>query len=249
VIEDGTPSHWRDLEDKVAQILNECGLEAKTEQTVDLVRGTVVVDVLALDPEATPPATYICECKYWRKPVSKNVVHSFRTVLADMGAHRGFLISSLGFQSGAREAAAHTNLDLVTWDEFQSIFEERWFRQFMAPTLRDRGDPLEDYTELINTRVFGKADRLPEERQEDFRRLREQYWEPVWKLGVLWFSWFSPPKPPALPLRNSLVGDPEESGIPAQILDAVALRLLMEAVTGFYSQATAEFDAVFGERA
>jgi hypothetical protein len=55
------------------------------------------------------------------------------------GAHRGFIISSDGFQSGAHEAAEHSNVDLVNWSEFQRLFAERWFRTFMAPRLLKEG--------------------------------------------------------------------------------------------------------------
>jgi hypothetical protein len=47
----------------------------------------------------------------WADP--QQIVHSFRTVMADTGAHRGHTISRAGFQSGAFEATANTNIDLV----------------------------------------------------------------------------------------------------------------------------------------
>jgi hypothetical protein len=53
-------------------------------------------------------------------------VHSFRTVIADMGADVGIIISANGFQRGAMAAAALTNIRLMTWEEFQQAFETRW---------------------------------------------------------------------------------------------------------------------------
>jgi hypothetical protein len=51
---------------------------------------------------------------------------TFRTVMADTGAHRGYIISRAGFQSGAFEATANTNIDLVTFAKLQEIFSDRW---------------------------------------------------------------------------------------------------------------------------
>src|SRR5213080_4807970 len=48
---------------------------------------------LARDGHAVPPAVYLCECKFWTRPVPQEVVHAFRTVISDAGAHRGFVIS------------------------------------------------------------------------------------------------------------------------------------------------------------
>jgi len=53
-------------------------------------------------------------------------VHSFRTVVTELGAHRGFLISRAGFQAGAREAARFTNIDLMSWSEFEDLIFDRW---------------------------------------------------------------------------------------------------------------------------
>lgn len=250
MIEGEAPSDWRDLQNRAARVLRECGLEADTDREIALARGTVKVDVLARDTAATPPALYICECKHWQAPVSKDVVHAFRTVVTDSGAHLGFLISSGGFQSGTHNAASHSNLKLVTWFEFQEIFAERWFRTYMAPVLVEEGSGLHEYTEPINSRITRKAKALPPERFRRFRELQEQHVIPSLGLLMLWFEPFSnKPTLPALPLRASLGARPEQFQVPADVLDAVALRPLMDAVIRFYRQATAEFDEVFGGRA
>lgn len=249
MIESALPSDWRELQDKAAQILSECGFESCTERKIQLARGTVSVDVLARDPSASPPATYICECKHWQRTVSKTVIHGFRTVVVDAGAHRGFVISSGGFQSGAYEAAEHSNIDLVNWQEFQQLFVERWFRTFMAPGLLKEGDALHEYTEPVNSRILRKASALPPDRQELFRRLRQRYEIPSFVLLMLWYAPFSrKPEVPLLPLRSSL-GPRAPTDLSAEILDAPALRPLMSVVTEFYRKATAECDEVFGERA
>jgi len=113
---DHEPEDWRELQDRVAQLLAELGCEVAVGQRVTLVRVEKEIDVSVCDPETTPASVYLCECKFWSKPIPQEVIHSFRTVLADCGAHRGFIISRAGFQSGAKDAAAKTNLDLVTFE-------------------------------------------------------------------------------------------------------------------------------------
>jgi restriction system protein len=154
MIEGLAPSSWRDLQEDAARILRECGMEAQTDQAVKTVRGTVNLDAVALDREATPPASIVLECKHWRKRVPKSVVHGFRTVVADIGANLGLIISSAGFQAGALEAADHTNLNLVDWAGFEEIYEPRWFERYMVPILCDYTRPLFDYTEPYNSRIF-----------------------------------------------------------------------------------------------
>jgi len=54
-------------------------------------------------------------------------VHAFRTTVADGGAHIGYVISKVGCQSRAFEAAKLSNVKLLTWSDFQDEFEQTWF--------------------------------------------------------------------------------------------------------------------------
>ncbi len=123
---DNPPATWRDLQDYVARTFVEIGCDVQIESVVRLPRGTVSVDVLAHDLHTSPSALYVCEYKLWARRPPKSVVHAFRTVVAELGANVGFLISKRGFQSGAREAAAYTNVRLLTWREFESSMFDRW---------------------------------------------------------------------------------------------------------------------------
>lgn len=129
-ISDVAPKNWKELQSEVARVLSECGFTVKEPYTVDTVRGKVEVDVFAEETVDGRRNIILCECKYWKSRIPKNVVHAFRTVLADVGANAGYVISSNGFQSGAGPAAEFTNLKLLTWDEFQEIFEMTWLRNY-----------------------------------------------------------------------------------------------------------------------
>ncbi len=257
LIEGAPPATWQDLESVVAQILSECGYEVERGKNIKLARGDVNVDAWA-DEHTSPPNIMIFECKHWATPVNKSVVHAFRMVTGDSGANLGLLVSSAGFQNGALEAAAYSNVRLLTWDEFQQMFVQRWFRRYMAPVIGEETEPLHEYIEPLNSRIFSKADALPEERRTRFAELRQQHAH----LAVLNFV-FHPVLvhvgmtpvaglPPALPLRKRADGLVREAALdvlPDAVLDATALRPLLEAILDVSRSAVAEFDAVFGERA
>lgn len=120
------PKTWQDLETAVADILNECGMNAERQVRVKLPRGAANVDVLADEIVEGIRYRTICECKNWRTNVHQHVVHAFRTVMQESGANRGYIISRKGFQKGALEAAHATNVELVTWAQFQEIYFGKW---------------------------------------------------------------------------------------------------------------------------
>jgi restriction system protein len=241
----------------VARVLRECGYEVEAQKHVALARGDVTVDVWA-DDHADPANVLAIECKHWDRPVSKHVVHGFRTVVGDSGANTGLLISSAGFQSGARAAAAYSNVRLLTWDEFQHTFAPRWFSSFMSPTIAAQTDALLEYTEPINSRVSRKAAALPAERQAAFVALRRRY-TPLAVINLelrpaVVGDKFSSTEValPVLPIRDP-VEDPEGrtglDALPDDVLAATALRPFMERLIEHSHIAMAEFDAIFGERA
>lgn len=258
LIFEDTPATWQELEARVAQILRECNYDVEAPKRVQLARGDVNVDVWA-DEHRSPPNIIVIECKNWSEAVTKTIVHAFRTVVGDSGATLGLIVSSAGFQDGAIEAAAYSNVRLLDWAGLQYMFASRWVTDFMKPTIYRETDPLYEYTEPLNSRIFRKADGLPEGRQEAFRELRGRYGA----LAMLCMAvgpgpWArmsgSETTVSELPLRTRL-GDyrlllpVDHPALPSDILDATALRPLMEAVIRHASAAIAEFDELFGGRA
>lgn len=80
--------NWRDLQNIVSEILNECGYSSSVEKLIKTVRGDVEVDVFA-EKEGGFNTVVLCECKYWEGKVTQTIVHSFRTVVNDSGACGG----------------------------------------------------------------------------------------------------------------------------------------------------------------
>lgn len=149
MITEKCPSNWRELQDWTAQILHECGWAAETEVTIPLARGKANIDVLATEHVQGREYRTLIECKYWTTSVPQAVVHSFRTIVADAGANAGYIISKSGFQSGAYEAVAHSNVKLLTWEEFQAAFVEQWYWSHYVKMVGDVLDPLCSYLEPL----------------------------------------------------------------------------------------------------
>jgi restriction system protein len=104
---------WRGLQEGVARILSECGFSVEIEKVIESARGTVELDVYAEEIVRGRKYVIACECKHWKARVPQNVIHGFRTVLGDIGANVGYIISTNGFQSGSFAASELTNVQLV----------------------------------------------------------------------------------------------------------------------------------------
>lgn len=177
---DHEPANWRELQDRVAQLFSEIGCDVKVGERVKLVRGEKEIDVQVHDIQTTPASVYLCECKFWSNPIPQEVIHSFRTVLSDFGAHRGFIISRVGFQSGAKEAVKNTNLDLLTFEEVQSLFFDRW-RIAMGKRYESYADRLFPYWDFP-----GKMPKIKWEKEHvDRQQLLMEAYLPLVRIGPL----------------------------------------------------------------
>jgi hypothetical protein len=200
------PSSWQDLEEKAASILATVGMESVRNAQVDTVRGAVNVDVVGRDLSVTPALLYLVECKHWSLPVPKTVVHAFRTVVADAGAHVGIIISSRGFQSGAHDAARSANLFLVNWHDFQEMFINRWKAGRYAEIRQLLEDVFEYYDYFsapIGNAINGNRERAAEWENLLLRHKCVADANP-WNLTISPKAW-----PPVLPVK---VVSPEADG-------------------------------------
>lgn len=116
------------MQDKVALLFNEMGYDAKTTRKIKLSNTeTKEIDVFVFDPRASINQNILVECKLWRRRVNQEIVHAFLHVMNKAGANTGFIISKAGFQKGAKAAAKGTNINLMTWDQFQDTFKNEWY--------------------------------------------------------------------------------------------------------------------------
>jgi restriction system protein len=219
------PDDWRDLQDRVARILAGCAFSVEAEKVIQTVRGSVEIDVFAREVIDGRTYTVLCECKHWAARVPQNVIHGFRTVVADSGANLGYIISTAGFQTGALNAAELTNIRLVTWPEFQSEFEASWIKNYMIPTIEQRLDKLNRYTEPIPP--YRLLDQLTENAQRAFMELRNNQ-QDFWPLLFTMFSPHLRLGTPELPFQTGLPG--LRVGLPDALLDAVGYSDFLDAV-------------------
>jgi hypothetical protein len=110
---------WEKYQEDAASYFRSLGLDASTDVTVNGVRTSHDIDVLVKSHHVGFDITWIVECKHWKTPVSKLHVLALREIVADVGADRGILLSEAGFQSGAREAANLTNVQVTSISEMR----------------------------------------------------------------------------------------------------------------------------------
>lgn len=167
-----SPNSWQDLELIVAKILKQCGFDSERGKQISTVRGTVDIDVFAKDSNSTPSSEYLIECKYWNTDIPQTVIHSFRTVVSDYGAQHGLIIAKKRFQSGAYEATKNTNIHLLSWDEFLSLFEKRWLQNRIR-SIHHTAKPLHIYTDPLD--VSDYLDHLSKNEISQYKKLCEEY--------------------------------------------------------------------------
>ena len=143
------PDSWQDLQNQVAKILYQCGFDIEVEKKIATARGEVELDAYAEELIKERKYSIAVECKYWSNNIPQHVIHSFRTVLADLGINAGYIVAKTGFQSGAFSAVDLTNIDLLTWEEFQGRFFESWYETYFTHAVAEKLGGLMTYSEPI----------------------------------------------------------------------------------------------------
>ncbi|MES2331205.1 MAG: restriction endonuclease [Bacteroidota bacterium] len=133
---DAVPASWKDLQNKVGRILEECGFVVEVEYSMTAVRGKIEVDVYARETIDSREYLIACECKHWKDNIPRAIIQSFKTDVAELGCNKGYIITTSKFQSGAISAAEKTNVELITWEKFQEIFFESWYAKYFSVEIR-----------------------------------------------------------------------------------------------------------------
>jgi hypothetical protein len=218
-------------------------LHGRGREVVKTARGEVEIDVYGEETVQGRRYSTLCECKYWQSAVPQAVIHSFRTVIGDIGVNKGYIISKSGFQSGSFSAAELTNVELATWDQFQAAFEKSWLENYFSPHITERLDPLLSYAEPILPAWFGD---LPEPDKEEFMSLKEKYDEFGWFVMSLatYSRMIRKQGYPALPLAAHKEYAKLLSNAPREIVEARGYRELLRSCIVYGEQAIKEFRAI-----
>lgn len=226
-------------------------MQANDDHKLVTARGKVNADVFAIDMQESLQTKYLVECKLWKNNIPQEKIHAFRTVMNDIGADTGIMISKKGYQSGVKDAASFTNVRVLTWREFESMFRMRWLRHYFCPEVSSTNKSLYKLTKnLLDTSVINEIDRLNAPNQTRYYETSAK-WYPL-ALSMLpvaqlthhsyMFS-FEDLETVALPIRANT-----NEALPADILDASSFRELLEAFKMHAQSALSEFDDIFGKR-
>lgn len=131
--------NWREYQETTAAFFRSLGLEARTNAKLTGARTTHDVDVVVKSQHVGFEITWVVECKFWHTSVSKLHVLGLRTIVSDLGADRGILLSETGFQSGAIEAAQLTNVQVTSLRELKGAAR----KEIMTMRLRELYDRAE----------------------------------------------------------------------------------------------------------
>jgi restriction system protein len=241
LITTSSPQDWKDLQNKVSEILGQCGFIVETEKKTKTARGQVELDVYAEETIKGRKYSIICECKYWKSNIPQNVIHGFRTVINDLGCNIGYVITTSDFQSGSINTTEYTNVELLTWENFQLKFFESWYESYFSPQIAERLDPILSYSEPLLPKWF---DSMTDEDKDSYYKLKDKY--DIFGYLLMNFTpyvrMFGKGKIPTLPLYDKFKDNKQVlDRVPIELLNETGFKEFQEKSYAFGDIATAEF--------
>lgn len=113
---------WKHYELSAYDLLRSTGYLCQRDLVVRGVRGTHQIDIVVSLNVLIGNYRWLVECKHWSRPVGKKELLAFKTIIDDVGADHGFLLSENGFQKGARGMAHTLNISLYSLPELSDHF-------------------------------------------------------------------------------------------------------------------------------
>jgi hypothetical protein len=107
-------AQWRNYQDEAAEFFASLGCLVSIDTRVQGARAAHNVDVNVVFSKWGMSHLWIVECKQQKRPVTKADVETLKSIVGDIGADRGFLLSEAGFQPSALAAASRTNVSLLS---------------------------------------------------------------------------------------------------------------------------------------
>ena len=115
---------WKRFQEQAAEFFRSLGCDAQVEAKVTGVRAEHKIDVWVRFTKFGLETNWVIECKDWNSAVPKEKVLALKSVVEDVGADRGILISTAGFQTGAIRACEKTNITLTDLDGLKETARE-----------------------------------------------------------------------------------------------------------------------------
>lgn len=145
MIENPEPKNWKTLQSGVCRIFKEIGLHAEENKLITTPRGKISLDVFAMDPGSVDSIQYVVECKNWKNTIPQSVIHAFTTVMHEVGANIGYIISQKGLQKGAKNYLQNTNIKGITFADFRKHYLRIWQERQFCLTIWNVADALIQY--------------------------------------------------------------------------------------------------------
>jgi hypothetical protein len=247
MIDDPLPKDWRELQAGVCRLFSEIGLAAEVEASLKTPRGTITVDVFAVDNQSVDKIKYIVECKNWNATIPQAIVHAFTTVMHETGANLGFIVSKHGLQSGATMYTGNTNIQGLTYQQLQERYFNAWWQQYFSIQVAAAADTVNEYVELINSRRDHFLESLQPKDLERFYELQRRYalfGKLMWlmDIGSIAPQRANSPPPDIEHYKNELVEKLGEEFA----FDATCLRSLLTQICSKLQEIEHSFNALFG---
>ena len=112
---------WYDFQEEICTHFKSLGFDAETNKTIEGVRTNHDIDIYVKTKFLGQNLKWIIEAKKWKSKVNKLQVFGLITIVNEIGADKGFIISENGFQKGAIEAIKNTNITLLTFEELKTL--------------------------------------------------------------------------------------------------------------------------------
>lgn len=115
---------WKEFQEITAQVFRQVGCSAEVDVPIQGVRFIHDIDVYVTFKNFGFEEKWIIECKFWKSNIPKEKVLALKSIVDDVGAHRGLIISEKGFQTGAINGSKNTNIELITLNELKKIIAQ-----------------------------------------------------------------------------------------------------------------------------
>lgn len=89
--------NWREYQEKAAAFFRKQGCNAEVDAQIEGVRAKHKIDVYVSFFRYGIRCNWVVECKLWNSHVTKEKVLTLKSIVEDVGADRGLIISEEGF--------------------------------------------------------------------------------------------------------------------------------------------------------